>query len=69
MIRDEYQGQGIGTRLLEYLTMIAQDQGLYGFTAEVLADNQKMLRVFEKMGYDIEKRREFGEIILKMRFK
>ncbi len=69
MIRDEYQGKGIGTRLLEYLTMIAQDQGLYGFTAEVLADNQKMLKVFQKMGYDIDKRREGGEIILKMRFK
>ncbi len=69
MIRDEYQNKGIGTRLLEYLTMIAQDQGLYGFTAEVLADNQKMLKVFQKMGYDIDKRREGGEIILKMRFK
>ncbi len=69
MIRDEYQGQGIGTILLEYLTMIAQDQGLYGFTAEVLADNRKMLRVFEKMGYDIEKRRKFGEYELRMRFR
>ncbi len=69
MIRDEYQGQGIGTVLLEYLTMIAQNQGLYGFTAEVLADNRKMLRVFEKMGYEIDKRREGGEYILKMRFK
>lgn len=69
MIRDEYQDQGIGTVLLEYLTMIAKQRGLYGFTAEVLADNRKMLRVFEKMGYDIEKQREGGEYILKMRFK
>ncbi len=69
MIRDEYQGQGIGTRLLEYLTMIAQDHGLYGFTAEVLADNRKMLGVFEKMGYDIEKERKYGEYELKMRFR
>ncbi|MBS3817687.1 MAG: GNAT family N-acetyltransferase [Candidatus Thermoplasmatota archaeon] len=69
MIRDEYQNKGIGTALLEYLTMIAQDRGLYGFTAEVLADNRKMIHVFEKMGYDIDKRREGGEIILKMRFK
>lgn len=69
MIRDEYQDQGIGTVLLEYLTMIAKQRGLYGFTAEVLADNRKMLRVFEKMGYDIEKQREGGEYILRMRFK
>lgn len=69
MVRDEYQDQGIGTNLLEYLTMVAKSEGLYGFTAEVLADNRKMLRVFEKMGYDIQKRREGGEYILKMRFR
>jgi len=68
MVRDEYQGMGIGTALVEYLTMIAKNQGLYGFTAEVLADNKKMLRVFEKMGYDIEKKRKYGEYELRMRF-
>lgn len=68
MVRDEYQGQGIGTTLIEYLTVIAKNQGLYGFTAEVLADNRKMLRVFEKMGYDIEKKRKYGEYELRMRF-
>ncbi len=68
MIRDEYQGLGMGTALVEYLTMIAKNQGLYGFTAEVLADNKKMLRVFEKMGYDIEKKRKYGEYELRMRF-
>ncbi len=68
MVRDEYQGQGIGTVLLEYLTTIAKNRGLYGFTAEVLADNKKMLRVFEKMGYDIDKKRMYGEYELRMRF-
>ncbi len=68
MVRDEYQGLGIGSTLIEYLTMIAKNQGLYGFTAEVLADNKKMLKVFEKMGYDIEKKRKYGEYELKMRF-
>ncbi len=69
MIRDEYQSQGIGSALVEYLTMIAKQQGLDGFTAEVLADNKRMLHVFEKMGYDIEKRRQYGEYQLKMRFQ
>ncbi len=68
MIRDEYHGLGIGTVLLEYLTTIAKNRGLYGFTAEVLAENKKMLRVFEKMGYDIDKKRRFGEYELRMRF-
>ncbi|MEF8873785.1 MAG: GNAT family N-acetyltransferase [Candidatus Thermoplasmatota archaeon] len=69
MVRDEYQGQGIGSALLEHITMIAKNQGLYGFTAEVLADNKKMLRVFEKMGYDIEKKRKYNEYQLRMRFR
>ncbi|MFO8109808.1 MAG: GNAT family N-acetyltransferase [Thermoplasmata archaeon] len=68
MVRDEYQGFGIGSTLVEYLTMIAKNQGLYGFTAEVLADNRKMLRVFEKMGFDMDKKRMYGEYELKMRF-
>ncbi len=68
MVRDEYQSMGIGSALVEYLTMIAKNQGLYGFTAEVLADNKKMLKVFEKMGYDIEKKRKYGEYELRMRF-
>ncbi|MFW6142016.1 MAG: GNAT family N-acetyltransferase, partial [Candidatus Saliniplasma sp.] len=68
MVRDKYQSMGIGSALVEYLTMIAKNQGLYGFTAEVLADNKKMLKVFEKMGYDIEKKRKYGEYELRMRF-
>ncbi len=68
MVRDEYQARGIGTALLEHITMIAKNKGLYGFTAEVLADNKKMLRVFEKMGYDVEKKRKYNEYQLRMRF-
>lgn len=52
VVRDEYQNMGIGTAILEHLTAIAKRQGLLGFTAEVLAINRPMLRVFEKMGFD-----------------
>jgi len=38
------------------LTFLAKRQGLLGFTAEVLMENQPMLHLFEKMGFDIEKR-------------
>jgi len=48
-VRDRYQNQGIGTELLSHLTLIARKQGLHGFTAEVLKENEPMLRVFEKM--------------------
>ncbi|MGB6351561.1 MAG: GNAT family N-acetyltransferase, partial [Pseudolabrys sp.] len=55
---DEYQGQGIGAVLLRHLTTIARDAGLEQFTAEVLPDNISMLKVFEKSGLKVDKKRE-----------
>ena len=69
VVGDKYQNQGIGTELLSYLTFLAKRQGLLGFTAEVLWGNKAMLHVFEKMGFDTEKRRDEGIIELTMMFK
>jgi acyl-CoA hydrolase/RimJ/RimL family protein N-acetyltransferase len=69
VVGDKYQNQGIGTELLSYLTFLAKRQGLLGFTAEVLWGNKAMLHVFEKMGFDTEKRRDEGMIELTMIFK
>ncbi len=68
-IRDDYQGHGIGTQLLLYLTYLAKRQGLLGFTADVLADNWRMLHLFGKMGFDIKKRLDAGAYTLTMTFK
>jgi acyl-CoA hydrolase/GNAT superfamily N-acetyltransferase len=68
-VRDDYQGKGIGMELLSYLTYLAKRQGLLGFTAEVLMDNQPMLHVFEKGGFVIEKRTIAGLVELHMMFK
>ena len=48
--------------------MQAQKEGLQGFTADVLVENKPMLHVFEKMGFDMEKKIEAGAYELKMRF-
>jgi GNAT superfamily N-acetyltransferase len=53
-VRDRYQNQGVGSELLAYLTQLARKQGLLGFTAEVLKENEPMLRVFEKMRFPME---------------
>lgn len=67
-VRDDYQRKGIGTMLLSYITYLAKRQGLLGFTAEVLANNQPMLHTFEKAGFTIEKRMIAGVFELKMIF-
>lgn len=68
-VRDEYQNKGIGTELLSYITFLAKRQGLLGFYAEVLVENRPMLHLFEKMGFNIEKRREEGIYELRMTFQ
>ncbi|HOK07435.1 MAG TPA: GNAT family N-acetyltransferase [Syntrophales bacterium] len=68
-IREDFQNQGIATELLSYLTYLAKRQGLLGFTAEVFADNAPMLHVFEKGGFDMQKRTIAGLCELKLMFR
>jgi RimJ/RimL family protein N-acetyltransferase len=69
VVRDNYQNVGIGSELLSYLTYLAKRSGLHGFTAEVLMENLSMLRVFESMGFVMEKRPEGDMYELKMSFR
>jgi acyl-CoA hydrolase/GNAT superfamily N-acetyltransferase len=69
VVRDDYQNKGIGTTLLSYLTYLAKREGLMGFTAEVLVENRPMLHLFEKMGFDVQKRSSQGVYELKMAFR
>jgi RimJ/RimL family protein N-acetyltransferase len=55
--------------LFSYLTYLAKKQGLLGFTAEVLMDNQPMLHLCRKMGFDIEETGAAGVYSLKMMFR
>jgi len=68
-VRDDFHNQGIGSELLSYLTYLAKRQGLLGFTAEVFADNTPMLHVFEKGGFDIERKASAGVYELRMAFR
>jgi GNAT superfamily N-acetyltransferase len=54
---DDYQGQGIGAILLRHLAALAREAGLKEFTAEVLADNTPMLKVFERSGLKFSSKR------------
>jgi GNAT superfamily N-acetyltransferase len=55
-VLDEYQGLGIATALLKHLVRIAKLQGLYRFTALVLANNSRMLNVFMHSGLEYSQR-------------
>jgi len=68
VVHDDYQGRGIGAELLRYLTYIAKRRGLHGFTADVLMENQAMVHLFERVGFEVEKRWESGLYHLRMHF-
>jgi acyl-CoA hydrolase/RimJ/RimL family protein N-acetyltransferase len=69
VVMDFYQNRGVGYEILAYLIWIAQRRGLLGFTAEVLVQNEPMLHLFEKMGFDIHRTMSAGVYELTMRFK
>lgn len=53
LIHDDFQGRGISTLLLERLAGIAAANGIVGFEAEVLSENQAMISVFRDSGFDV----------------
>jgi acyl-CoA hydrolase/GNAT superfamily N-acetyltransferase len=69
VVKDSFQGQGVGRELLSYLILLARRQGLLGFTGEVLVANRSMVGLFEKMGFDTEKRSEEGVYLMRMWFR
>ncbi len=68
LVRDDWHGRGIGTTLLRALAEIARTHGFAGFTADVLAANHGMLRVFHKCGYSVESKLVEGVYSLKIPF-
>jgi GNAT superfamily N-acetyltransferase len=67
-VRDDYHNQGIGTELISYLTYLAKNQGLLGFTGDALARNQPILSLIEKMGFDIKVENEQGVFRVSLTF-
>jgi len=61
-VEERYRGLGIASRLLGHLAAIARGRGIVRFDADVLANNQPMLKVFARSGLPIERRRE-GSVI------
>jgi acyl-CoA hydrolase/GNAT superfamily N-acetyltransferase len=53
VVRDDWQNRGVGSFLLNHLSVIAKRNGIRGFTAEVLRENRAMQRVFNKTEYKV----------------
>ncbi|HKQ46641.1 MAG TPA: GNAT family N-acetyltransferase [Phycisphaerae bacterium] len=69
LVRDDWQGKGVGTALMNGLVAVAREHGIAGFTADVLMDNSGMLRIFHKCGYPVESELNEGEYQLRIPFE
>ncbi|MEO7126942.1 MAG: GNAT family N-acetyltransferase [Nakamurella sp.] len=65
-VQDDQQRRGLGSILLEHLAAAAQENSISRFTAEVLSENQQMVRVFLDAGYAVA--REYSSGIIDLEF-
>ncbi len=69
LVSDDWQQRGIGTFLFRKMTDIALKRGIGGFKAEVLAQNRKMMYVFQKSRFPVKTKLEDGAYYLEILFK
>ena len=54
VVHDDYQGRGLGYKLVDMLIGIAQEKGLENFYGMVMTDNKRMLKICEELGFEIK---------------
>jgi RimJ/RimL family protein N-acetyltransferase len=62
MVAQDYQGLGVAGLILKCLGEIGIKHGITQFEADVLAGNASMLRVFERSGLPMTRRRDGGVV-------
>ena len=65
-VADDWHGHGIATVLLAHLAALAASDGIATFTAVVLPENHRMVRVFRDSGFAVDVRSEPGELHVEM---
>ena len=62
VVADEWQGKGIGGRLLEMLLEAARARGIVRMGGEVLADNTKVRSVLARLGFTFHRDPDGGDV-------
>jgi GNAT superfamily N-acetyltransferase len=60
VVDEQYQGMGIAAYLYRMLIRLAKDRGIQGLTADVLASNKGMMKVFEKGETTVTAKLDYG---------
>lgn len=62
VVQDDWQGKGLGSRLLTALLDAAEARGIRRFCAYVLADNRRMLRLLSRLTTVEKRTRDSGVV-------
>jgi acetyltransferase len=63
-VADDMQRKGIGRQLMHMLMNVARDRGLSIMEGDVLAQNRKMLRLCEKLGFRVARNPADPEVVV-----
>ena len=63
VVADDHQGMGLGTEMVHRLIEVARAERIDLLTADVLATNGGMLRIFGELGFEISDLEEAGETL------
>ncbi len=69
VVRDEWQGKGVGRVLLENLIVFALDKKIESMSGSVLAENYNMLSLAHKLGFHLSKIPDENQYFLKIDLK
>ncbi|MCK5628585.1 GNAT family N-acetyltransferase, partial [Candidatus Bathyarchaeota archaeon] len=64
LVSDSWQGQGLGSKLLDSILIIAKDMGVKTVYSDVIASNYKMIRLAEKKGFRTERFDDTTKILI-----
>jgi len=64
VMMDRFQRKGIGSILIKYLASIAKERDIKYIEGTLLAENYKILKTLEKLGFKYKKKLVEGEILV-----
>lgn len=58
LVADDFQGQGLGTKLVDTIIEVAQDKKVSTIYGIILPENIRMINLARKMGFTVKRRAE-----------
>ncbi len=69
VVDEKFVGRGIASLILNMLVKYGREQGITGFSADVLCDNKAMLKVYEKLPFTVQSKFKSGAYHLTINFQ